>query len=76
MAVCQFASRGEVEWYVVIGTARDLTLAPRTCTGGSLILFRMSLDGTKLEHIHSVSTRVLKHGMHVEAILPVYVITL
>ena len=54
LAVCQFASRGDMEWYVVVGTARDLTLAPRTCSGGSLILFRMSQDGTKLEHVHSV----------------------
>ena len=55
LAVCQFASRGDVEWFVVVGTARDLTLAPKTCSGGSLILFRMSPDGSKLEHVHSVS---------------------
>ena len=53
--MCQFASRGDVEWYVVVGTARDLTLAPRTCSGGSLVLFRISPDGTKLEHVHTVS---------------------
>jgi splicing factor 3B subunit 3 len=55
VAVCQFATRGDVEWFVVVGTARDLTLAPKTCSGGSLILFRMSPDGSKLEHVHSVS---------------------
>ena len=55
IAVCQFAARGDMEWYVVVGTARDLTLTPRTCSGGSLILFRMTPDGTKLEHVHTVS---------------------
>ena len=40
---------------MVVGTARDLTLTPRTCSGGSLVLFRLSPDGTKLEHIHTVS---------------------
>ena len=48
-----------MEWYVVIGTARDLVLAPRSSSGGSLILFRMSQDGTKLEHVHSVSRNVV-----------------
>ena len=61
MTVCQFTSRGDIEWYVVVGTARDLTLAPRTSSGGSLILFRMSLDGTKLEHVHSVSQHTHTH---------------
>lgn len=56
IAVCQFAARGDMEWYVVVGTARDLTLTPRTCSGGSLILFRMTPDGTKLEHVHTTQT--------------------
>ena len=55
VTVCTFASRSDVEWYVVVGTARDLTLNPRTCSGGSLILFKLTPDGAKLEHVHTVS---------------------
>ena len=55
VAVCTFTSRVDTEWYVVVGTAKDLTLAPRSCSGGSLILFRFSPDGSKLEHMHTVS---------------------
>ncbi|CAI8056002.1 Splicing factor 3B subunit 3, partial [Geodia barretti] len=64
LAVCQFASRGDVEWFVVVGTARDLTLAPKTCSGGSLILFRMSPDGSKLEHVHSTPLDDIPVAMH------------
>ena len=39
----------------MVGTARDLTLNPRTCSGGSLILFKLTPDGAKLEHVHTVS---------------------
>ncbi len=55
IAVCQFATKGDQEWYVVVGTAKDMVLSPRTCSGGSLIVFRLSPDGSKLEHVHSVS---------------------
>ena len=55
LAVCTFASRSDTEWYVVVGTARDLSLSPRSCSGGSLVLFRFSADASKLEHIHTVS---------------------
>ena len=55
IAVCTFASRSDTEWYVVVGTARDMILSPRTCSSGSLVLFRFSPDFTKLEHVHTVS---------------------
>ena len=55
LAVCTFASRSDTEWYVVVGTAKDLSLSPRACSGGSLILFKFSPDATKLEHVHTVS---------------------
>ena len=55
VAVCTFASRSDTEWYVVVGTATQMTLSPRTCSGGSLVLFKLSPDGSKLEHVHTVS---------------------
>lgn len=60
LAVCTFASRSPTEWYVVVGTASDLILSPRTCSKGSLVLFKFSSDCTKLEHVHTVSFDVLK----------------
>ena len=55
LAVCTFTSRSDTEWYVVVGTAKNLILSPRQCSGGSLILFRFSPDFMKLEHVHTVS---------------------
>ena len=55
LAVCQFSARGENDWYVVVGTAKDLVLTPRSCSSGSLIVFRISPEGGKLEHVHTVS---------------------
>lgn len=57
LAVCTFSSRSATEWYVVVGAARDLTLSPRSCSGGSLVVFKFSADFAKLEHIHTVSTK-------------------
>ena len=39
---------------MVVGTARDLVLSPRSHSGGSLVVFRLSPDGGKLEHVHTV----------------------
>ena len=55
VAVCTFASRSDTEWYVVVGTASHMTLSPRACSGGALVLFKLSPDGVKLEHVHTVS---------------------
>lgn len=43
-----------MEWFVVVGTARDLVLNPRSCSGGCLLLYRLSLDGTTMEFVHMV----------------------
>lgn len=53
IAVCQFSSKGDQEWYVVVGTAKEMILSPRYCSGGSLIVFKLSPDGSKLDHIHT-----------------------
>ncbi len=55
VAVCTFTARTETEWYVVVGTAKDMTLLPRTCSGGALVLFKLNPEGSKLEHVHTVS---------------------
>lgn len=54
VAVCTFVARAETEWYVVVGTAKDMTLSPRTCSGGALVLFKLNPEGSKLEHVHTV----------------------
>lgn len=55
LAVCQFVSKGDLEWFVVVGTAKDMIITPRAISSGSLIVFRLSPDGSKLEHVHTVS---------------------
>ncbi len=54
LAVCTFSSRPDTDWYVVVGTAKDVSLSPRACSGGSLVVFKFSSDATKLEHVHTV----------------------
>ena len=41
---------------MVVGTARDMTLSPRTCSNGALVLFKLTSDYTKLERVHTVSS--------------------
>ena len=66
LTVCQFAARGDMEWFVVVGTARDLILNPRSCSGGCLLLYRLSLDGSTMEFVHMVRVhdRVLNNINH------------
>ncbi len=65
VAVCTFTSRADTEWYVVVGTAKDMTLSPRTTSGGALVLFRLNPDGSKLEHVHTVSAISCMYMYHV-----------
>lgn len=61
LTVCQFAARGDMEWFVVVGTARDLILNPRSCSGGCLLLYRLAPDGNTMEFVHMVSKPYLPH---------------
>ena len=38
--------------YVVVGTSRDLSLAPRQCSGGFLYTYRLVDDGSHMELVH------------------------
>ena len=40
---------------MVVGTARDLILNPRSCSGGCLLVYRLALDGSSMEFVHMVS---------------------
>ena len=55
LTVCQFAARGDMDWFIVVGTARDLILNPRACSGGCLIVYRIAPDGSTFELVHTVS---------------------
>jgi splicing factor 3B subunit 3 len=63
MCMAQFAG---TEMFVVIGTAKDLTLHPRHCSGGFISVFRLALvaasDGgspVRLELLHKTPTEDL-----------------
>lgn len=54
MAVVQFASR-ENELHLVVGTAKDTTVMPRTCSSGYIRVYQITNDGAGLELMHVVS---------------------
>ena len=54
LAVCKFANKGD-DVFVLVGTAKDLTLSPRTCSGGFIHTYQLTNEGTKLEFLHKVS---------------------
>lgn len=53
MAVVPFSAKNN-ELHLVVGTARDTTVAPRTCTAGYLRVYAMTKDGAGLELLHVV----------------------
>lgn len=53
MAVVQFASRSN-ELHLVVGTAKDTTVMPRTCASGFLRVYSITNDGAGLELLHVV----------------------
>lgn len=50
LCVCRFASRGD-EPFVVIGTAKNLRLHPRSCAQGFISVFRF-VEGRSLQLLH------------------------
>lgn len=42
------------ELFLVVGTAKDVTLSPRTTSGGFLRMYQISQDGKSLEYMHKV----------------------
>jgi splicing factor 3B subunit 3 len=42
------------EQFLVVGTAKDANLAPRTCSSGYLYVYQFSEDGNKLNLLHKV----------------------
>ncbi|KZT10782.1 uncharacterized protein LAESUDRAFT_747419 [Laetiporus sulphureus 93-53] len=55
IAVVPFAVRGG-ELHLVVGTAQDTFLAPRSCTSGFLRTYRFINDGQDLELLHKTET--------------------
>lgn len=51
LAVVKFANH-EGEVHILVGTARDVTLSPRSCSGGSIHTYLVAEEGTKLELLH------------------------
>ncbi|KAG6877888.1 pre-mRNA-splicing factor rse1 [Termitomyces sp. T159_Od127] len=55
LAVVPFAARGG-ELHLVIGTAADTLISPRTCSSGFLRTYRFTDDGAGLELLHKTET--------------------
>ncbi|XP_046843553.1 splicing factor 3B subunit 3-like [Xenia sp. Carnegie-2017] len=57
VCVCRFASKGPDETYILVGTATDMTLKPRSCSGGAIHTYKlvtmMNYGGQKLELVHT-----------------------
>ncbi|KZT22240.1 hypothetical protein NEOLEDRAFT_1181118 [Neolentinus lepideus HHB14362 ss-1] len=55
LAVVPFAARGG-ELHLVVGTAQETYLAPRSCKSGFLRTYRFTEDGASLELLHKTET--------------------
>lgn len=60
IAVVPFAAKGG-ELHLVVGTAQDTFLAPRSCTSGFLRTYRFTEDGENLELLHKVRISITCH---------------
>jgi len=54
IAVVQFSAKGEP--HLVVGTAQDTLLSPRSCTSGFLRTYSFTNGGTGLELLHKTET--------------------
>lgn len=54
LAVVPFSAKGN-ELHLVVGTAADTKLSPRTCSTGFLRVYKFLEDGRQLELVHKVS---------------------
>ncbi|KAI8974178.1 CPSF A subunit region-domain-containing protein [Trametes punicea] len=55
LAVVSFAARDD-ELHLVVGTAQDALLSPRSCTSGFLRTYKFTEDGRNLELLHKTET--------------------
>lgn len=53
LAIVPFSARGG-ELHLVVGTAADTLISPRSCTSGYLRTYKFTEDGTGLEFQHKV----------------------
>lgn len=54
--LCTFSSDSEGV-YLVLGTAQDVVLTPRSCTSGFLRLYKFNHEGTDMHLIHTVKIK-------------------
>ena len=47
------------ERFIIVGTALDMTIAPRHCSGGVLRVYQIVEDGQKLLFLHQVCAAIL-----------------
>ena len=52
IALVSFACRGAEQQFVLVGTAKDLVLNPRSCSGGFVHVFQVLDGGERLEFLH------------------------
>ena len=57
VAVVPFAERGG-EIMLVVGTAVEVTIAPRTCSKGFLRVYKISDDGRSLDFVNKASPEI------------------
>jgi splicing factor 3B subunit 3 len=53
IAVVAFSAR-QNELHLVVGTAQDVIVSPRSCKSGFLCLYKLTEDGAGLEFLHKV----------------------
>jgi splicing factor 3B subunit 3 len=64
LAVVPFSARGG-ELHLVVGTAADTFISPRSCSNGYLRTYKFINDGAGLEFLHKVTIRsILLEGIN------------
>lgn len=62
IALLKFAQYGDSQ-FVVVGTAKNMSLSPRSCEAGNLYVYNLIEDGNKLELMHVTSIEEAPHSM-------------
>lgn len=64
LACCKFESSGTDDLYLLVGTAKDMKLFPRSCPRGFIRVYRFVQRGTRLEFVHKTAVEDVPYAIH------------
>ncbi|KAI9208104.1 CPSF A subunit region-domain-containing protein [Polychytrium aggregatum] len=63
LSVISCTFHGNQGTYIIVGTAKNLVLAPRSCSEAALRVYRVSHDGGELEFVHSTPVEDVPYAL-------------